>query len=100
MVASRAAVQHRRDSNISKMLADMEACATSGEWEKIEELAVKLEAAMLEVPEADRRELLQAAQRSMERVQTIARGARNDLARKLSSIRRGKDATRAYAAAD
>lgn len=100
MVAGQAVVQHGRDGDISKMLADMEAYAASGDWEKIEELTVKLRAAILEVPEKDRRELLQAAQRSMELVQTIAQGAKNDLTRKLSSIRRGRDATKAYAAAD
>jgi antirestriction protein ArdC len=100
MVAGQAVVQHSPDGNIEKMLVDMEAYATSGEWEMIEELTAALKAAILEVPEKDRRAVLQAAQRSMEKVQTLAQDAKNDLAERLSSIRRGKDATRAYAAAD
>ena len=100
MVANPAALKHGPNAGVLKMLAEMEAHATCGDWETVEELTVKLKAAVLDVPESQQRETLQAAQRSMEQIQTMAHDAKSDLAGKLSSIRRGKDATRAYTAAE
>lgn len=100
MVASQAVMQHGADARVSKMLVEMEAHAASGEWEKVEELTLKLKNAILAVPDSEQRETLLAARRSMEQVQSIAQDAKNDVSDKLSSIRRGKDAAKAYAAAD
>ena len=67
MVASQAVMEHGPIRAIAEVSANMEAQAASGEWDKVEELAGKLRSAVMATAE------------------------------KLSAIRRGRDATRAYA---
>ena len=98
MAASQAAIQ--RTLTAAEMTATMEAHAASGDWERVEEILVKLRAAVLEVPERERRDTVLAIRRSVEKVQGLAQSARNDVTGKLSQIRRGRDATKAYSVAD
>ncbi len=100
MVASQAVIEQGPDSIVLQLSASMEAHAASGEWERIEEIAARLHSVIMAVPGHQRREVLLAAKHSMEKVQTLAHYARSDVAEKLSAMRRGKDATRAYAGAD
>lgn len=99
MVASSAAVQQDPAHVTAEMAASMEAHAGAGDWERVEELAAKLRAIVMQVPESRRRDAILMAQRSMEKVQTLAQDARTDVTGKLAAIRRGKDATAAYGSA-
>lgn len=96
MLASQTVTEQCPDAVTSDMSASMEAHAANGNWEKVEELAAKLRAAVMHVPEQQRRFALLAMQRSLKNVQALAQYARNDVTDKLSAIRRGKDATIAY----
>ena len=78
------------------MVSRMEALSADGKWDRVERLARRLNSAVLEVPERERRSLLLAVNRGFERVQTLALVARGELAEKLSELRRGRIATRAY----
>ena len=90
----------QRGDGMGRTLDELKARKAPGEWERTEEIAARLRSAIMAVPGHQRREVLLAAKQSMEKVQTLAQYARSDVAEKLSAIRRGKDATRAYAGAD
>ena len=96
MVASQQVMQQDAEAVAAEMSDSMEAFAQHGEWDRVEEIAAKLRAAVMQVPEQQRRETLLSVGRSIERVQTLAEGARADVKDKLSAIRRGKDAAVAY----
>ena len=96
MAASHAAMQQSPGEAAAEMSASMEAHASSGDWERVEEIAVKLRSAIMQVPERERRSAIRAAQRSVEKVQALAQESRTDVTGKLAAIRRGKDATAAY----
>ena len=99
MAASQAAMQQRPGEVASEMSASMEAHASSGDWERVEEIAVKLRSVIMQVPERERRAAILAARRSVEKVQALAQQDRADVTGKLAAIRRGKDATAAYGSA-
>ena len=99
MVASQQVMQQDPQAVASDMSDSMEAFARHGDWDRVEEIAAKLRAAVMQVPEAERRETILSVSRSIERVQSLAEGARSDVKEKLSAIRRGKDATAAYGSA-
>jgi hypothetical protein len=84
----------------AEIVAAMEADAAGGDWDSVGRLAVRLQAAILHVPERERRRLLLAARQSVQKVQQRAREARDDLAGKLTALRRGRDMTAAYTAKD
>ncbi len=96
MVASHAVMQKTPAETVLEVAANMEAFAEQGEWERVEEMAEKLRAAILQVPEAKRRSSLHAAQRAIGHIQVAAVAARHDVTGKLSEIRRGRDAAKAY----
>lgn len=100
MAASHEVMERSAADTASEMIAAMEAHAARGEWQSVEDIAAKLRNAVTQIPENKRRETLLAARRSIESVTTLAQNARNEVTEKLSAIRRGKDATRAYSATD
>lgn len=99
MVASQQALRQDAQAVAAEMTQSMEASARNGDWDRVEEIAVQLRAAVMQVAEHDRRETLLEVSRSIERVQLLTRDARTDITQKLSAIRRGKDATVAYGSA-
>jgi len=100
MVTSPEAMQSPAGATPAELTASMEAHAGHGDWERVEEVAAKLRAAVMQVPEDQRREVIIAVQRSMEKVLTQAQDARADVTGKLAAIRRGRDATAAYGSAN
>lgn len=78
---------------ISERMQDL---ASDGKWDEIESLAVELQRAVMMVAESDRRPLLLALQRSTAAVTTEARAARKDVGGKISELRRGQVAKKAY----
>ena len=100
MVASQAAVQRRPEAVALEMAASMEEHATAGEWERVEDLAKRIRGAVMQVPEDQRRDVLLNVQRHIQHINDMAVKDRGDIADRLSVIRRGQHAARAYANAD
>ncbi len=98
--ATNAASQPSAESMVQEMALSMESCAAAGDWDRVEEIAISLRHAVMLVPEGVRRESMLTAQRSLEHVHSIAHDAKSDVTDKLSVLRRGRDATRAYTTAD
>jgi len=96
MVASQAVLEAQPVSIVLQLSEEMEALATAGEWEQIEDVAVRLRAAVMNVPEAERRSVLLAVQRSTEKVAAGARQARQTVTGKISELRLGQVAKKAY----
>ena len=96
MVASHAAMQDTPQAVVLEMAEHMETLADAGDWTEVESLAVRLRAAVMRVPETDRAPILMAVQKSTERVSEKARAAREDVTGRISAIRRGQAATKAY----
>ncbi len=96
MVANQATVETSPSDLAMDTVSRMEELAVNGEWYRVEKLAVRLKSVILEIPDNERQSLLAAVNRRFERVQTIALVSRNELKDKLSEIRRGRIATRAY----
>ncbi len=99
MVASRAELQGGDTAAIAEMLSAMEAFAEREEWDQVEDSAAKLRHALLQVPEHERRDAVLQVRRALERIREQAQQARDDVAGRLSALRRGRDATRAYGTA-
>lgn len=100
MVASHAVMEQGPRGVVMEMTATMESFAASGDWERVEEIAIRLKHAVMAVPEEQRREALFEAQRGMDQVRALALEAKSEVTGKLSAIRRGEDARRAYSAID
>lgn len=96
MVANPAELGSSLGAEAQEKVAQMERAAECGEWERAEKLASQLRRAVIEVPESDRAEVAIAVHHVLERVQTIALTSRVEVLDKLSEIRRGRDAQRAY----
>lgn len=79
-----------------QMTDRMERLATNAEWDKVEQLAVRIKNTLLEIPQGDRRASVLSANNSLERVQTLVLASRHDVTDKLSELRRGRAATAAY----
>ena len=96
MVASQTVLEEKPASVVLSLTAEMETLAAAGEWERIEDIAVRLRAAVMNVPDTERRPLLLAVQRSTENVAADAQKARETVTGKLSELRRGQVAKKAY----
>lgn len=96
MAASQSIVEQSPDTVASEMSERMEANAAAGDWQRVEEIAVRLRSVVMQVPVAKRRTILVAIRRSIDKVQSAAKNAHHDVTGKLSAIRRGQDATKAY----
>ena len=74
----------------------MHELASDGEWDEVESLAIELRRAVMTVAEADRRALILALQRNTAALAAGARAARKDVGGKISELRRGQAAKKAY----
>ena len=98
MAAREALAAETPESVVMEMSQHMEELARDGEWVDVENMAVRLRGAVMNVPEARRREVLQDVHRVTEKIRAEAETAHRDLADRLSGLRRGQVATRAYKA--
>ncbi len=96
MNASRETIDVKPKLPALEIAEQMERLAAKGDWRRVEQLAFRLEGAVLEVPENERRALVMSIGESLERARTMALASRADVTQKLSGIRRGQVATRAY----
>lgn len=96
MVASQAALEETPESIVLQMAEQMEALAAAGDWQQIEDIAVRLRVAVMDVPDSERRAVLLAVQRSTEKIAVGAQQARRTVSGKLAELRRGQVAKKAY----
>ncbi len=96
MVASQAVISDTPESIVLEMSKRMETLAAAGDWDEVEDIAVRLRNAVLEVPEANRRPVLLAVQRTAAKVAEGARAARQTVSGKISELRLGQVAKKAY----
>lgn len=96
MVANRATAEVSPGRMAREMAKNMEEMAASGQWSGVEHIVVRLRSVVLEVPEPERREVMEFVNYCLERVRTQALTSRGEVTGKLSEIRRGRDAARAY----
>ena len=96
MVASRETMTGHPGTEVLELSARMEAYASEGEWQEVEILAAKLRAAVLDIPEADRQPALMVLAQSTDKIRAMAEHARREVTERLSALRRGRDAARAY----
>jgi hypothetical protein len=82
------------------MIQTMESLAAAGDWDQAADCAASLRHALLLVPAHLRRESMLAAQRCLQQVRALADDAKSDVTDRLSALRRGRDATRAYTLVD
>ena len=92
-------MEHTSSESVLEMVTTMETFADEGDWDRVEEISVRLRTAIMRVPQSERRACLRAAQRGTDKVRQRAKSARDDVTEKLSEIRRGRDAAKAYGGA-
>ena len=97
MVTSQAAMTETPETIVLEMSEHMQALAAAGDWAEVENIAVRLRSAVMNVPETKRRSVLAVVQRSTDKVAAEAENARQDVTGRISAIRRGQAATKAYA---
>lgn len=81
---------------VRDMAADLEELAAAGEWKDLERLMGQLHSALLSVPEYERRPLVLVVQKSVEAAAECVSAARDDVAGRISTLRRGQRAAKAY----
>lgn len=96
MVASPAVMQETPETVVLEMAQHMQTLAANGDWEEVENLAVRLRTAVMNVPEGQRRNAIIAVQRATEEVAAEAATAQRDVTGRLRALRRGQKATKAY----
>lgn len=96
MAINHAAVIDTPECVALEMSQHLETLAAAGAWSELEDLVVRLRSAVIRVPAADRRAVLVAIRRTTENVALAAANAREEVAGRLSTIRRGQVAAKAY----
>lgn len=96
MVASQAIMTNSTATEALDIAKRMEAHAEAGDWDQIEVLAERLRTAVTDVPEAERRAVLIAVQRSIDNIAAGASRARQTVSGKIAELRRGQVAKKAY----
>lgn len=96
MVASQKVMTDSAATAAMDIVSQMEALAVTGEWEQVADVAERLRAAVLMVPVAERRAVLIAAQQCTDKVLADAKLAHESVSGKLSELRRGQVAKKAY----
>ena len=100
MVAHQTSVESRPADTVIETVARMEASVASGDWARVEQLAVRLRHIVIEVPESERQAVIVSVGRCLDRLQTKVLQSRGEVGDKLSDIRRGRVANRAYGQQD
>ncbi len=96
MVASQAVLAESPAHIALALVEQMEALARAGEWEHIEDVAMRLRGAVMDVPESERGPIIVAAQHGIERVAAAATDARKTITGEIHGLRKGQAAKKAY----
>ncbi len=100
MVANQASIESRPADTAIETVARMEASVASGDWVRAEQLAVRLRHIVIEVPESERQAVIVSVGHCLDRLQTKVLQSRGEASEKLTDIRRGRVANRAYGQPD
>ena len=100
VVASQASIDDRIESTAYGLASQMESMAAKGDWQRAEQLAVLIQAAVHDIAENERGHQISFIRKSLDRVQTMALASRVEVTEKLSEIRRGRAAKLAYGQRD
>lgn len=96
MASSMLATDATPDTVVLEMSEHLGALAAAGEWDELEQLVVRLQRAILDVPEHRRRDLARMLKERLAGITDEARRARGEVSRELTHLRRGQKATQAY----
>lgn len=96
MAANPEMTAERPEALALDIAAQMAGLVERGAWSDVENLAVRLRAAVMNVPEAERRQVILDVQRVTNKASAEAEHAQRDVTEKLSALRRGQAATEAY----
>ncbi len=96
MVASQAVLAESPAHIALALVEQMESLAEAGDWEHIEDVAMRLRGAVMDIPEPERGPVLVAAQHCIERVAAQALDARKAITGEMHEIRKGQAAKKAY----
>jgi len=96
MVASQAVLAESPAQVALALVEQMEAFAETGEWDHIEDVAIRLRGAVMDIPETERGPVLIAAQRGIEKVEAEAHKARRAITGEMHELRKGQAARKAY----
>lgn len=96
MAASRSALKEKPEAVVVEMSEHMQMLADEGDWTEVENIAIRLRSAVMNVPESQRRQVMQTVQRATAEVASKAADAHKDVSGKLRALRRGQKATKAY----
>lgn len=99
MVASQASMTRppeTPESIVREMSEHLVTLAEAGDWEEVERITARLRGAVMNVPEERRRSVVIALQRSLQKVAETAAASRQGVRGRLSELRRGQAATKAY----
>ncbi len=96
MVASQAVLAESPEHVALALVEQMETLADAGEWEHIEDVAIRLRGAVMDIPEPERGPVLLAAQRCIKKVAAEAHNARRAITGEMHEIRKGQAAKKAY----
>ena len=96
MAASQAALAETATTVALEMSEHIETLAAAGEWDDVEDTVARLRSTIMRVPEAERRSVILEVQAGLERVVVAATSARESITGKISELRRGQAAKKAY----
>lgn len=96
MVASQAVLAESPVHIALALIEQMEALARACDWEHIEDVAIRLRGAVMDIPESERGPILVAAQHGIERVAAAAHQARKSITGEIHGLRKGQEAKKAY----
>lgn len=100
MIANQATIESRPADLAMETVARMEAFGASGDWNRVDQLSVRLRHIVLEVPEDEREAVIVSISHCLERLHIKVLTARGEVSEKLTDIRRGRVANRAYGQPD
>ncbi len=81
---------------VREMAAHLGDLSAAGEWKDLERLMGQLHSALLSVPEYERRPLVLTVQKSVDTAAERVSAARDEVAGRISTLRRGQRAAKAY----
>lgn len=97
MLPQRAETRPGPEREAFELATLMENAAARQEWARAEKLALQVRNALLRVPEPDRAAVASELSQVVDRIRTSALTSRAEVIARLSEIRRGRVAQRAYA---
>jgi len=100
MVANQASIELPPADAAIDTVAQMEASVANGDWVRVEQLAVRLRHLVIDVPEGERQAVIVSVSHCLDRLQTKVLQSRGEVSEKLTDIRRGRIANRAYGEPD